>query len=255
MALEHLPMANSSRPSLRDRIFAPRKQQDVGDRDSRRVPFYRRKGVDSATTHSLVKASPRSFLSKVVTKVVPCVSGPATPIDIHPNGTALRDLSSQDLVSPPLQDLDISPPLAAGFSITPSSSGPPSPVDSDTDIVVPPPVSATLLPEDETDGMTSGAVQPPGSSGTTEMFHTPASHDSDSDRTSYSEDDHLQDEIDEEERLIRNGGSGIPIDLVCPLPNIHLQSILTTCFFIGRSAKTLAPARSAGASRSQMSCP
>jgi RNA polymerase II subunit A small phosphatase-like protein len=62
--------------------------------------------------------------------------------------------------------------------------------------------------------MTSGAVQPPGSSGTTEVFHTPTtltSHDSDSDRTSLSEEDRVQEELDEEERLIRNGGSGIPI--------------------------------------------
>jgi RNA polymerase II subunit A small phosphatase-like protein len=213
-------MANSSRPSLRDRIFAPsarKKQQDVGDAPpSRRVPFYRRKGDDSA--QSLVKPSSRSFLSKVVTKVVPCVSGPATPIDL---GTAPND--QEPVKTPPL---DLSP-LAAGFSITPSSSSPPSPVDSD--VVVPPPVSAALLPEDETDGMTSGAVQPPGSSGTTEMFHTPTSHDSDSDRTSYSEDDHVQDEIDEEERLIRNGGSGIPIDLVRPHPtstSIHTHHFL-----------------------------
>ena len=220
-------MANSSRPSLRERIFATsgrKKHQEAVDRDreraslttDRRVPFYRRKPDASASsTTSLVKSSSRSFLSKVVTKVVPCVSGPITPIDLHSNGTALKDLASQEFNPPPPLDLDISPPLAAGFSITPSSSSPPSPVDSD--VVVLPPVSATLLPQDETDGMTSGAVQPPGSSGTTEMFHTPTSnftHDSDSDRTSYSEDEHIQDELDEEERLIRNGGSGIPVDAV-----------------------------------------
>jgi RNA polymerase II subunit A small phosphatase-like protein len=274
MALEHLPMANSSRPSLRERIFATsgrKKQQEPvdGDREraslttNRRVPFYRRKvdasaaalssSTTSASSQSLVKASSsRSFLSKVVTKVVPCVSGPVTPIELHSNGTALKDLSRQEFVSPPPLDLNISPPLAAGFSITPTSTSPPSPVDSD--IVVPPPVSATLLPQDETDGMTSGAVQPPGSSGTTDMFHTPTSnisHDSDSDRTSYSEDDHVQDELDEEERLIRNGGSGIPVDLVRPHPT-SAMNLYSSCFFTGRSTKTLAPAHSAGAFRSQM---
>ena len=232
LTLEYPPMANSSRPSLRERIFATsgrKKHQEVVDRDrervslatDRRVPFYRRKPDASASsTTSLVKSTSRSFLSKVVTKVVPCVSGQVTPIDLHSNGTPLKDLASQEFNSsppPPPLDLDISPPLAAGFSITPSSSSPPSPVDSD--VVVLPPVSATLLPEDETDGMTSGAVQPPGSSGTTEMFHTPTSnfaHDSDSDRTTYSEDEQVQDELDEEERLIRNGGSGIPVDAVGP---------------------------------------
>jgi len=189
-----VPMANSSRPSLRDRIFS-KKQLDVADSPpARRVPFYK----------------PRSFLSKVVTKVVPCVSGPATPLD-------------------------------AGFS-----SAPPSSVDSD--VVVTPPLSAALLPEDETDGMTSGAVQPPGSSGSTDIFHTPTSHDSDSDRTSYSEDDH---EIDDDDRLIRNGGSGIPFDLVRPL---QLPSLLTYSP-TGRSSKSLAPPRGAGASRSQMPRP
>lgn len=231
MALEQLTMANSSRPSLRERIFATsarKKQQDVVDRDrdrdsARRVPFYRRKAAPSAPSSSSQSLAKRSFLSKVVTKVVPCVSAPITPVDLYSNGTVLKDLATPDLDP----DLDLSPPLAAGFSITPSSSAPPSPVDSD--VVVPPPVSATLLPQDETDGMTSGAVQPPGSSGTTDMFHTPTSHvshDSDSDRTSFSEDENVQDELDEEERLIRNGGSGIPVDTVgphrtSPIPNAH----------------------------------
>ena len=254
-------MANSSRPSLRERIFATsaRKKQQEADRDrergsvsttassnSRRVPFYRRKAGASAaalssatassTSQSIAKAPSRSFLSKVVTKVVPCVSAPLTPIEGLSNGSVpLKDLSKQDfpnsdsVTSPPPLDIDLSTPLAAGFSITPTSSTPPSP---DSDIVVPLPVSATLRPQDETDGMTSGAVQPPGSSGTTEVFHTPTtltSHDSDSDRTSLSEEDRVQEELDEEERLIRNGGSGIPIgpvstrDLIHPHPAHHLN--------------------------------
>ncbi|KAF8967818.1 NLI interacting factor [Flammula alnicola] len=62
--------------------------------------------------------------------------------------------------------------------------------------------------------MTSGAVQPPGSLGT-EIVHT-HSHDSeDSDRTSFTDDEaelrQITDEQDEEERLIKAGGSGIPI--------------------------------------------
>jgi RNA polymerase II subunit A small phosphatase-like protein len=155
-------MAAPQKPSLRQRLFSA----PVTDR----VPFYRKP----------------SFLSRVVTKVVPCVSAPITPT------FPLKDLSKPDL------DI-ISPPLA-----TPT----------DTEVIVTPPVSASLLPEDETDGVTSGAVQPPGSSGT-EIVHT-HSHDSDdSDHTSYTEDDHdLPHEDDEEVRLIKSGGSGIPIGLV-----------------------------------------
>lgn len=248
-------MANSSRPSLRERIFATsaRKKQQEADRDrergsvsttassnSRRVPFYRRKAgasaaaLSSATASSIVKAPPRSFLSKVVTKVVPCVSAPLTPIEGLSNGSVpLKDLSKQDFPNsdsvtspPPPLDIDLSTPLAAGFSITPISETPPSP---DSDIVVPLPVSATLLPQDETDGMTSGAVQPPGSSGTTEVFHTPitvTSHDSDSDRTSLSDEDRVQEELDEEERLIRNGGSGIPIGPVSTRDPVHSHPTL-----------------------------
>ncbi|KAH9485320.1 hypothetical protein JR316_0002228 [Psilocybe cubensis] len=152
------------KPSLRHRLFAPKTD-----------PFYKRKP---------------SFLSRVVTRVVPCVNttdSPTAPAFVLP-------------------DLDISPPLAAGFALPPQPSNPPSPTDSD--VVVPPPVSASLLPDDETDGMTSGAVQPPGSLG------TPLTHDSsdDSDRTTIDDDiHHVFDDHDDELRLIKAGGSGIPI--------------------------------------------
>ena len=173
-------MAAPQKPSLRQRLFSAPVVDQSSTLTNRRVPFYRRKS---------------SFLSRVVTKVVPCVSAPITPTSPLP----LKDLSKPDL--------DISPPLAAGFAI--STTTPPSPTDSD--VIVTPPVSASLLPEDETDGMTSGAVQPPGSSGT-EIVHT-HSHDSDdSDHTNYTDDDHdLPHEDDEEVRLIKSGGSGIPI--------------------------------------------
>jgi len=67
--------------------------------------------------------------------------------------------------------------------------------------------------------MTSGAVQPPGSTGDGVAHdHSRAhTHDSgdESEGTSYTEDedvdDHLDDAEDEEDRLIMNGGAGIPI--------------------------------------------
>ncbi|KAF9529327.1 HAD-like domain-containing protein [Crepidotus variabilis] len=238
--------SSSSPRSLRQRLFSSSKKSENTQENStlstHRVPFYRRKSATqtpaSSTTNqsSSILKPPRSpsFLSRVVTKVVPCVSAPETPV-LSSTTTdpqfALKDLSKPDIVLPqqtpvvapsipapitvaaaPIPaELEIAP-LAAGFAISPHASNPPSPTDSD--VVVTPPVSATLLPQEETDGLTSGAVQPPGSSGTIEISHTNHSHDSaseDSDRTSFTEDEHVHDELDEEERLIRNGGSGIPI--------------------------------------------
>ena len=209
--------------------------------NNRRIPFYRRKAPASTGTsssyapHSVIKMAPGpsrsrpSFLSRVVTKVVPCVgAAPDTPLprldcpDTNPS-FPLKDLSisiPDANLSQNGHDLDISPPIAAGFTIPPSSSNPPSPTDSD--IVVLPPVSATLLPEDETDGMTSGAVQPPGSHGT-EIVHS-HSHDSseDSDHTSFTDDEneHQKHEEDEEARLMKSGGCGIPIGPVCFLSSL-----------------------------------
>ncbi|KAH9942440.1 NIF-domain-containing protein [Epithele typhae] len=91
----------------------------------------------------------------------------------------------------------------------------------DTEVIVPPTPTKQLLPLSETDGLTSGAVQPPGSTGENiphphtfeRKIHREHSDDSDSaftDEGSFS--DLVGDEIeDEEARLIRMGGSGIPI--------------------------------------------
>lgn len=91
---------------------------------------------------------------------------------------------------------------------------PPAPTASDPDIVVPPTPTKQLLPLSETDGLTSGAVQPPGSTGeegkTEHSTHTPSDTGDDSD-ASYSDDDMLMAGEDDEERLIRQGGAGIPV--------------------------------------------
>jgi RNA polymerase II subunit A small phosphatase-like protein len=103
------------------------------------------------------------------------------------------------------------PPVTIQIELPPSSSDP--------EVIVPPPSSTHLLPEDETDGVTSGAVQPPGSTGD-HMVRTNTHDTEDSDGTSYTDDEgedrRMQDEQDEEERLIRSGGSGIPIGPVRP---------------------------------------
>ncbi|TFK44633.1 HAD-like domain-containing protein [Crucibulum laeve] len=215
---------------------------------NRRVPFYRRKGnktlsetaLSDNTSNSLIKPSPGpsrqrpSFLSRVVHRVVPCVSPTddliQTPHDDPAARTpeprpsfALKDMSTVKQIDVDASSPDTAPssqgPRAEAPPILPLSmppatpSPPPSPTDSD--IVVPPPPTTHLLPEDETDGMTSGAVQPPGS--TAEQVARAHAHDTadDSDGTSFDDDNHehrrMLDEQDEEERLIRNGGSGVPI--------------------------------------------
>jgi RNA polymerase II subunit A small phosphatase-like protein len=105
-----------------------------------------------------------------------------------------------------------SPATAAGFiPDPPSSRAPPTP---DSEVVVPIPIHTHTLPPEETDGLTSGAVQPPGSTGTIEISRTPTRESSDGSVATTSEDEEInriQHEQDEEERLIKAGGSGIPI--------------------------------------------
>ncbi|EMD37278.1 hypothetical protein CERSUDRAFT_49651 [Gelatoporia subvermispora B] len=102
-----------------------------------------------------------------------------------------------------------------------SSPGSPAPFlapGPDVDVVVPPTPTKQLLPLEETDGVTSGAVQPPGSTGE-EIVHSHGhTHDSGDDSDgSYSDDAILNEFIaisdeEEEQRLIKRGGAGIPID-------------------------------------------
>lgn len=101
--------------------------------------------------------------------------------------------------------------------------------DTEISVVVPPTPTRQLLPLEETDGLTSGAVQPPGSTGDeikTEVRVTVGeSDDSDEpfDDEPFVDGRQLEDWEDEEQRLIRQGGAGIPLDEVrllsfAPLP-------------------------------------
>lgn len=86
----------------------------------------------------------------------------------------------------------------------------------DSDVIIPP--SKQLLPESETEGVTSGAVQPPGSTGE-EILHDHTMHvhlsGNDTDDTGgdeeYQDANNMEDIEDDEDRLIRQGGAGIPI--------------------------------------------
>lgn len=243
--------------------------------NNRRVPFYRRKAsnrssasdvaLSPSTSPSLIKSrressrSRPSFLSRVVHRVVPCVSpDPDVVHNTHDDDAseprrslALQEMSSvrpvghamdlsapgsslrnQGTIATDAQDALASPSLTFP-PVTIQIQPPPSPTDSE--VIVPPPPSAHLLPEDETDGVTSGAVQPPGSTG--DQLLRSSSHESeDSDGTNYTDDEaedrHMLDEQDEEERLIRNGGSGIPIGSVRPLKPFLCPIFLLSCGYI-----------------------
>lgn len=102
---------------------------------------------------------------------------------------------------PPLQPVDIPPP------------------SDDPSVVVPPTPTKTLLPREEGGGVLSGSVQPIGSTGeeiAQEQRHRDSDHESDG-STSFTDEEEVEepspiDEVeDEEERLIMNGGAGIPV--------------------------------------------
>lgn len=101
------------------------------------------------------------------------------------------------------------------------SSRPHTPAQHEGDVIVPPtPATPHLLPASETGGVTSGAVQAPGSTG---IEHDESEHSTISDEEPpkpYAEED-------EEERLILNGGNGIPIGPVRTRINYYYFIVLT----------------------------
>ncbi|KAG6820982.1 hypothetical protein H0H93_008611 [Arthromyces matolae] len=150
-----------------------------------RLFLYRRPELISDS--SILKSRP-SLFTRVVNRVVPCVA--PDPV---------IDLSQQPQPQPP------SPPLPQKLQTTPIQ---------DSDIIVTPPPSSHLLPQEETDGLTSGAVQPPGSTGSSIDIVRPSSGD-ESDATTYTDDDDQPDvsmhNDDEDDALVKKGGNGITV--------------------------------------------
>lgn len=195
-----------------------------------------------------------SFISKLVRKLVPCVA---------PNDRAHAvEIDVPDLSRDPAQGSSTSKPAdppvpsekqrSEGDSqekerekvLLPPISVPKDPAtNQDVEVVVPPTPTKALLPISETEGVTSGAVQPPGSTGSdifspqpiphSEVSHTSApaqphvgdtSHSTttDSDGSFTDDEGHGEGEEaeqeegepmeeDDEDALIMNGGAGIPI--------------------------------------------
>lgn len=85
----------------------------------------------------------------------------------------------------------------------------------DADVIVPPTPTRTL-PVAETEGMTSGAVVPPGSTGTLHDVHSrsstvPSNASTDGDESDFTDDDIDDLADDPDELILLNGGAGIPI--------------------------------------------
>ena len=165
-------------------------------------------------TPSLPPRPSPSRLTRFVAKFLTCI-GPsnAHPPDPDDSLTAISDLKSnialREMPSPSDPGTLRPPGLPNN---TPSTSSP----SGDIDLVVVPP-SAKLLPQSETDGLTSGAVQPPGSTGTPVVARARTRDPADeTDDTNTDDDGDHGEADDDEERLIRNGGAGIPIGPVCP---------------------------------------
>ncbi|KAJ7072386.1 NIF-domain-containing protein [Mycena amicta] len=177
--------------------------------------FYHRKGnksSTSSTSHTIVKPPSRrsrskpSLLERVVLKLVPCVSFDSKAMDdaLAPQMVEMRKSEAGPQTATTEGSVDVAAPPTINIERPPSRT--------DSEIIVQPPPSAHLLPVDETDGLTSGAVQPPGSTGDAIVRTHTRDSSEESDGTSFTDDDAVvYDEQAHEERLIRNGGAGIPI--------------------------------------------
>jgi RNA polymerase II subunit A small phosphatase-like protein len=202
-----------------------------------------------------------SFISKLVRKLVPCVApnDRAHVVDIDVLD-ATRPLPQASTTSKPADppvpnekhrsepdsqekehEKVAPPPISIPKDPSPSTS-------PDVEVIVPPTPTKALLPISETEGVTSGAVQPPGSTGSdifsaqpTDLPHTssapvpPHVGDTSHSTTTDSDGSFTDDEVhgegeeaepeegepmeeDDEDALILNGGAGIPIGPVGVAP-------------------------------------
>ncbi|KAJ7209872.1 HAD-like domain-containing protein [Mycena haematopus] len=152
----------------------------------------------------------KSTLLARVSKFIPCVPQPDRGDALTPQTVEMR--SSATDPQAPTSD---APLHATGLpSLNVDEVG----VDEtqtceDSDIVLQP---SPLLLEDETDGSKSGSVTPPGSTAEFSALTLTVDFSDESEATSFADDEgdvdpFVYDEHAEEQRLIKNGGSGIPI--------------------------------------------
>ena len=167
-----------------------------------------------------------SFFAKLFRFIVPCItpSPAAHPIELSesPKPTTPQEKSPQKQPEE-AQNAESSKPADSSVQ---NATPPPGEY---TEVVVPPtPTSPHLLPPEETEGMTSGAVQPPGSKGDSPVHEKPHPIPiSENEESEYTDDD-LEDPEDDEEKLIYNGGAGIPIG---PVSIFFFDLLLPTILF------------------------
>ncbi|OBZ70686.1 Uncharacterized protein C2F7.02c [Grifola frondosa] len=198
-----------------------------------------------APTTSRRARKKRSLLSKLLHALVPCV-GPSRVHTIWNSKSPRRvqqDRRRARLCSkrskwrrrlrryrlPRISSHEPSTSTQPGLSADEEASTSAAPPSQD----IPPPLAPLIIPEqpsdpaviDETEGVTSGAVQPPGSTGEESLHehtkrHSRDSADESDGSTSFTEDEELEevtpmDEAeDDEERLIMNGERGSPLVLM-----------------------------------------
>jgi len=170
-----------------------------------------------------------SFLSKLLHILVPCISSTAHPIEHEsqpPNPRPQQDKPTskpvdnekaaiaQEQKSGPSKSsspADLLKPLVVDADPRPVT---PPAVGDDAEVILPPTPTTHLLPPEETEGMTSGAVQPPGSKGDSPIHdkpHTTPPHEENEESEGSYTDEDLEEPEDDEDRLILDGGAGIPI--------------------------------------------
>jgi RNA polymerase II subunit A small phosphatase-like protein len=139
-----------------------------------------------------------SSLSRFLRKLIPCI-GPSRK---HPIADPV-DISEKEVI----HDISNTPSSPAALTI------PTALILPDQNVrVVPPSPAKQLLPLEETEGLTSGAVQPPGSTGD-EHARRHSSLGEETDDDDFEDVIEMDVEQEEEDRLIRNGGMGIPVGL------------------------------------------
>ncbi|KAG2150556.1 HAD-like domain-containing protein, partial [Suillus clintonianus] len=177
-----------------------------------------------------------SFIVKLVRKLVPCVAPSdrthAIEVDVD---DATRHKATDAANGAPAPVADTSAPSEKPVEVKEQEREKPNLVvevsppavetnTAEIEIIVPPTPTKALLPISETEGVTSGAVQPPGSTGAdifssasspVDVSHTPSgstpSHAGDTSHTATDSEGSFTDEEDDEDTLILNGGAGIPI--------------------------------------------
>jgi carboxy-terminal domain RNA polymerase II polypeptide A small phosphatase len=216
------------------------------------------------------------FFSKLFRILVPCASpSPAHPIDIdlpkqQQPPAANIEQEKQPAVVDSKQEVKQdeqpavapqTPPTPEPEPVKPEIAPEPTPEPEkveekpaeEPEVIAP--TTPILLPEEETHGLTAGAVQPPGSTGVAPVSEK-QSDGEESDRTDYSDDDlddHILDEDEEEDRLILNGGTGIPMGPVGSC--IAVRSVHCLMHFLGRGTTAFASSHLAPTCWPKVPCP